>query len=89
MAILLVTYDLRAPGRNYQPVYDYLKRFTHCKGMESVWLVDTRVGTTSVRDALVQLIDGNDRVFVVRLHREWNSWQYTCADWLNEPQRDW
>ena len=23
MAVILVTYDLRKPGRNYQPVHDY------------------------------------------------------------------
>lgn len=32
MAIILVTYDLKQPGRNYTPVHDYLKTFNYCKG---------------------------------------------------------
>ena len=87
MAVILVTYDLRQPGRNYQPVYDYLKRFTYCKGMESVWLLDTSTSTTQIRDDLQRLIDANDRVFAVRITREWGSVNYQCGDWLNEPGR--
>jgi hypothetical protein len=45
MAVLLVTYDLKQPGRNYQPVFEYLKRFTYRKSMESVWLLDTTTPT--------------------------------------------
>jgi hypothetical protein len=89
MSIILVTYDLKQPGRNYQPVYDFLKRFTYCKGMESVWLLDTTQSCESIRDGLKAVVDGNDIVFAVRLQREWNSWNYTCADWLNKSERNW
>jgi CRISPR/Cas system-associated endoribonuclease Cas2 len=87
--VILVTYDLRQPGRNYQSVHDYLRRYTHCKGMESVWLLDTQSSCEKIRDDLNALIDTNDRTFVVRLAHNWNSWNYTCAEWLNEPQRTW
>ncbi len=89
MAIVLVTYDLRSPGRDYTPVHSYLKRYTHCKGLESVWLLDTTVSTERIRDDLNSLIDSNDRTFVVRLHRQWNSMRYDCANWLNDPARSW
>lgn len=89
MAIILVTYDLRHPGRNYGPVHEYLKRYTYCKGMESVWLLDTTVSTERIRDDLRALVDSNDRLFVVRLQRRWNSLNYGCADWLNETARNW
>jgi hypothetical protein len=90
MAILLVTYDLRQPGRNYQPMYDYLKRFSHCHGLESVWLLDTTVTPEQVRDALKGIVDSNDALFVVRLFQNiWNSWNYTCASWLNDAARNW
>lgn len=83
MAILLVTYDLKQPGRNYQPVYDYLKQFTYCKGMESAWLIDTNISTGNVRDALRAIVDANDAVFVVKITSDWASWNYNCATWLN------
>jgi hypothetical protein len=89
MALLLVTYDLKQPGRNYQPVYDYLKRFTYCKDMESVWLLDTTTPPAGIRDHLKTLIDANDKVFVAKLSGQWASWNYGCADWLNKPERTW
>lgn len=89
MAVVLVTYDLRAPGRNYDPVFTYLKRFTHCKGMESVWLLDTTTSTGQIRDALQALVDANDRIFVTRLAQDWASVNYTCGTWLNDSARSW
>ena len=71
MAIILATYDLIKPGKDYKPVHDYLKRFTHCKGLESVWLLDTTVSCSKIRDDLQKLVDANDKVFVVRLMRDW------------------
>lgn len=90
MAILLVTYDLKAPGRNYDPVHTYLKKFTYCKGLESVWLLDTKLTAAQVRDALKPLVDGNDKVFVTKLAaNSWASISYGCGGWLNEDARDW
>lgn len=89
MAIILVTYDLKQPGRNYAPVHEYLKQFTYCKGLESVWLLDTTVSTEAIRDGLGARVDTNDSIFVVRIQRTWNSWNYGCADWLNDPRRNW
>jgi hypothetical protein len=89
MAILLVTYDLKAPGRNYGPVFDYLKQFTYCKGLESVWLLDTTTSVGDVRTALQGRVDGNDKILVARLTREWASYNFGCADWLNDSSRRW
>jgi CRISPR/Cas system-associated endoribonuclease Cas2 len=89
MAIVLVTYDLKKPGQNYTPVHDYLKRFTHCKQMESVWLLDTTTDVQTIREGVRSVADGNDIVFVVKLQRDWSSWNYACADWLNNAARNW
>jgi CRISPR/Cas system-associated endoribonuclease Cas2 len=89
MATVLVTYDLKQPGRNYQPVHDYLRRYTHCKQMESVWLLDTNAEPIAIRDALQGLVDQNDVVFVVRIKREWASVRYQCGGWLNDDARTW
>lgn len=87
MATLLVTYDLRAPGRDYSALYDFLRGFNHCHGMESVWLLDTPRAAITVRDELLRLIDANDKAFVVRITNNWGSFNYPCADWLNRPER--
>ncbi len=89
MAVLLVTYDLKAPGRNYGPVHDYLKTFTYCKGLDSVWLLDTEKKTAAVRDHLKTLVDSNDEVFVVRLMQSWATYNYYCGEWLESSSRTW
>jgi hypothetical protein len=89
MSIVLVTYDLKQPGRNYSAVHEYLRQFIYCKNMESVWLLDTTVGLETIREGVRTRADSNDVVFVVRLMREWSSWNYGCAAWLNDPSRNW
>jgi hypothetical protein len=90
MSVLLVTYDLRQPGRNYTPLYKWLKSFNHCSGLESVWLLDTGWSTTQVRDELMKFVDANDRVFVCRVAmRAWANANHGCRDWLSAPARTW
>ena len=89
MAILLVAYELKDPGRNYQPVTDYLKQFAYCREMDSVWLIDTASTPEQVWDGLKRLVAINDRVFVTRLANGWASWNYPCHDWMNDPCRLW
>lgn len=90
MSILLVSYDLKKPGRNYEPVWNYLKKFNHCKALESLWLLDTAKSVTVVRDELKELVDTNDRTFVCRIYpREWATTNGVCGSWLNDNKRNW
>jgi hypothetical protein len=89
MAIYCVTYDLKSPGQNYQKIHDYLKSFASCKQLESFWLIETNHTTTAIREAIASITDSNDIVFVARLQRDWSSWNFGCADWLNAPERSW
>jgi hypothetical protein len=68
---------------------DYLKRFTYCKGLESVWLLDTTTPYQQVRDNLKNLVGANDVVYVVRLTRDWAASNYNCGAWLNDEGRNW
>lgn len=89
MAIILVTYDLNAPGKNYKPVHEHLKKFTHCKCLESVWLLDTDKTTATIRDELEAKIDSNDSLFVVKLAKNWAAINFSCAEWLKKTARRW
>lgn len=89
MAILMVTYDLKAPGRDYAPVHNFLKQFTYCKGLESVWLLETQISTAQIRDSLRMLVDSNDKIFVAQLSGNWGAYNFGCGDWLNAPGRNW
>jgi hypothetical protein len=90
MGVLSVSYDLRQPGRNYQPLYDALARYQHCHALESLWFIDTGRTCAQVRGDLCGLVDRNDQVYVIRLHRDWAACQgEPCTEWLNDPSRTW
>ena len=89
LAVLLVSYDLRQPGRDYKPVHDYLRTFEHCKPLESLWLIDTGESTSVVRDSLRRRMDQNDKVLVIKCEHTWHGSNLGCGEWLNSPLRHW
>lgn len=67
-SIKIITYDLRAPGRNYELLYFKIRGYKKCAHVcESVWVVSTSDTCTAVRDNLLKAIDANDRLFVAEL----------------------
>jgi hypothetical protein len=89
MAVYIVTYELRKPGKDYKSLYEYLKSFTYCHSSTSCWFIDTAKSTEQVRDGAGAHIDSNDIFFVGRLEGHWNSYRVPCADWLNASARSW
>lgn len=80
----LVTYDLRKPGRNYQPLYDAIKSVPNCHGLESVWFIQHDGNAEVILDWLKQHIDSNDILFVTAVG-DWASYNMNeCGKWLNE-----
>ncbi len=68
MNTYLISFDLVAPGRNYQPVYDYLATFTDSmKPLQTVYLVQTTKSAKQIRDDLMGKVDGNDKVLVIQV----------------------
>ena len=85
MNTYLVSYDLVAPGRNYQPVYDYMKSYgDHMKPLQTVYLLYTSKSATDIRNDLKALVDGNDKVLVVLLNTTaWATYNLpNSATWL-------
>jgi len=94
MAVLFVTYELNRPGRDYNPIWDYLKKHAYCRGTEkkrltSSWLLDTTKTAKQVRDEMRPLIDENDVLFVVKITKQWAANNYYCGTWLNDDSRNW
>jgi len=73
LALYLITYDLRAPGRNYGTLHKQLTDWKAARICESVWLADLTGPASTVRDILQSLIDNNDRLFVIQ--------QFSNAQW--------
>ncbi len=84
--VLLITYDLNAPGKNYNNLYEEIKKLgaTWWHYLDSTWLVDTFLSPQQVWECLSKQIDRNDRVLVVRLT---NSPSY--SGWLTQDAWDW
>ena len=68
MAVHSVSYDLRQPGRNYEPLYALLKSTgVWCRVTESHWLLNSSDTAVSLRDKIEKIVDSNDAVAVVTI----------------------
>ncbi len=68
MISLIIMYDLRAPGRNYDKLYEAIKAYdTWAHITESTWFIKTSSTCVEVRDNLLTHMDSNDRLFVGKL----------------------
>ena len=76
MTCYVVTYDLKKPGQNYEPLYTAIKSYgTWAHINESTWAVVTEQKAPEIRDFLKKFIDANDSLFVLRSGVE--------AAWMN------
>nr|WMC97158.1 hypothetical protein RAR13_00060 [Aminobacter aminovorans] len=88
MAVYLVTYDLITPGKNYTPLLDAIRKYTNCYALKSAFFIDTLESEVTVAKKLVQLIDGNDKLYVMEITKHWAAnKKMVCTDWLNAPVR--
>ncbi|MFA7302083.1 MAG: hypothetical protein WC069_07260 [Candidatus Shapirobacteria bacterium] len=64
--ILLVTYDLKKPGKDYTSLYNLLKTAPHWwHYMESVWIIQTTETVDMWNTKIAAVIDQNDLVLIV------------------------
>lgn len=92
--ILVITYDLHNPGRDYAAVRDYIKHYAtswaHPQG--SVWFVDATYTAEAWVRGLMTVTDENDEFFVARFKRgDWTSIHMDAGvvQWLQSPVRNW
>lgn len=87
MATHLITYDLRSPGRDYEPVYDHIKslgKWWH--NIDSTWIVVSNLSDVQIRDGLSAVVDGNDKVVVLTLAGSgaWRGLTTSGSTWLKD-----
>ena len=64
----IISYDLLAPGKNYQTLYDELAALGGCRVLLSQWIMRrTQTSAADLRDHIRKFIDANDRLFVTCL----------------------
>lgn len=89
--ILLITYDLHKPDRDYAAVEKVLKStgaWLHLE--ESVWLVETQESSSRWVDKLMAL-SKEATYFAVPVTSSWASYGLDKgqAEWLKSPYRRW
>lgn len=62
----IISYDLRTQ-RNYQPLYNCLKKWNAARLLESLWLVELAGPAEGIRDILRNVADADDGVVVLEL----------------------
>lgn len=76
----IITYDLCAPGKNYDDLIKYLKSYPAlAKITESCWLVSTQKPCIDIRDDIIKLTDTNDKIFIAELNGT-AAWQNAICD---------
>lgn len=86
MALLAISYDLRAPGRNYDLLWRQLESWRAVRLLESLWVVNLNATAKTAWAHLSQLLDTNDQLVVIEQSPAAGA-AGVCrpdgADWLN------
>lgn len=85
MTCYIISYDLRK-SRDYESLYKEIKSYSKWAQItESTWAVVTTKSAKEIRDHLASVMDGDDRLFVVKSGVE-AAWRNSrCKnEWLKE-----
>lgn len=84
--ILLITYDLKAPGRNYEELHETIKSAgTWWHHLESTWLIETNLTPEQWYNNLAKHLDINDLIFIIEVKRNYYGYLPQKAwDWLGQ-----
>lgn len=85
--LVLISYDLKHPGRDYTSLYETIKQVGNawCHYLESVWIVETQIDINSCYSMIRPTINDNDLLFIVEITGMKNQgWLPSKAwDWIN------
>ena len=73
--IYSIQYDLLAPGREYTRLIEAIKGLgsTWAQPLKSCFVIVTTRNATQIRDALIPLMDQNDKLLVMAAGPDWAS----------------
>lgn len=90
MTVFAVTYDLKAPDRDYTKLHDAIKSLgSYSKRFESFWLVDCSLTAGQIRDKLKTVVDANDKILVIQVAKHWATLNVESGmiNWLRDSSR--
>jgi hypothetical protein len=69
MAVLLVTYDLNKPDKDYSDVLKTIKSYSWARLSESSYAISTNQTAQQAYDRISQYLDKNDVLYVINMKR--------------------
>jgi len=85
MAVLLVTYDLRKPGQDYDDLYKAIKSYPWARLSESSYAVDTTEPPDTLFRELRNHMDSNDQLYIINLTRPYSGFgPQDVNNWLEQ-----
>lgn len=82
--VYCISYDLKKPGRDYNALYEAIKSYgIWWHQTDSVWFIVSKETSVDIRTKLIKHIDSNDKLFIIRLRKEW------AAVGFNNKEYDW
>lgn len=82
--ILLITYDLKKPGKDYTSLYNVIKtapKWWHY--LESTWIIQTSESVDTWNSRLTKVLDQNDHLLIVDITKR------PRQGWLPKEAWDW
>lgn len=85
--VYLVQYDLIRPEKDYDAVIEEIKKSPSWAAvLKSMWAVSTNESLGQLYERVAAKVDGNDRLFVVQLSRnfaaKWQGLPKDVSEWL-------
>ena len=87
MHTLLISYDLIAPGRNYESIRGFLESHDWTKPVQSLYLIKTSQTAKELLDSLNHFLDPNDKVIVVDVTKNSTAWKGLAdkaSNWIKQ-----
>lgn len=89
--VYLITYDLKAEGRDYNDLYDKIKSLgNNFHPLESTWFIKSSLPVNDISSHLRTAMDDNDYLFVVDITRQGRQgWMAKTAwEWLRNNESE-
>lgn len=87
MKAYTINYDLKAPNRNYEELYEEIKRsptFKWWHYLESTWIIMTNETPNQIWNRLAKHVDKNDYLLIIEVIDNVQGWLPKDAwDWIH------
>lgn len=81
--VFLISYDLKTPLRNYNPLFEEIKKSTKWwHFLDSTWLIQTSESPDDIWKRLASHVTNTDRLLIIEVRDR-------CQGWLPKEAWDW